>query len=70
LQGFNLWLARGWNVWGSIPDRGSLIDETSAPDLKAAFTAFLASGRTISLDQWNKSAKARNQQTEKPKSDN
>jgi len=53
LRGFNLWLARGWHVWGSQPDRGSLIDETSSPKLKEAFAAFLRDKRTIRLDRWS-----------------
>ncbi|MBM4085134.1 MAG: hypothetical protein FJ272_10130, partial [Planctomycetes bacterium] len=52
LRGFNLWLARGWHAWGSQPDRGSLIDETSPPELKEAFTAFLKDKRTLDLNRW------------------
>jgi hypothetical protein len=52
LKGFNLWLARGWHVWGSKPDRGSLIDETSPPELKDAFARFLADPTIICLEGW------------------
>ena len=52
LRGFNLWLARGWHAWGSQPDRGSLVDETSPPELKQAFAAFLKNRRTITLGEW------------------
>jgi hypothetical protein len=53
LRGFNLWLARGWHVWGSKPDRGSLIDETSTPEIKDTFAVFLKDHRTIPLSQWS-----------------
>lgn len=53
LRGCNLWLARGWNVWGSKPDRGSLIDETAPDELRGAFLAFLKDKRTLTLEQWN-----------------
>ena len=52
LRGFNLWLARGWHAWGSQPDRGSLIDETSPRELTEAFAAFLKDKRTLDLGRW------------------
>ncbi|MCC6354931.1 MAG: hypothetical protein IT577_13665 [Verrucomicrobiae bacterium] len=55
LRGLNLWLARGWHVWGAKPDRGSLIDETSPQELRDAFEAFLAEPKILSLERWNAS---------------
>jgi hypothetical protein len=52
LRGFNLWLARGWQVWGGAPERGSLVDETSSPELKQAFMSFLQSPSVIGLDRF------------------
>jgi len=54
LRGFNLWLARGWHVWGSKPDRGSLIDETSPTELREAFAAFLRDRRTLTLGTFSR----------------
>lgn len=46
LRGFSLWLARGWNIWDG---GGSLVDATSDAATRAAFAAFLADSRVLSL---------------------
>mgnify|MGYP001382632236 FL=1 len=46
-RGFSFWFARGWNIWPA--GTGSLVDGTSDAATRAAFAAFLADGRVLSL---------------------
>ena len=52
LRGFNLWFARGWRAWGRDPERGSLIDERTPDELRAAFLAFVDSEQVLTLNEW------------------
>jgi len=51
-RGFSMWLARGWNAWGRIATRGSLIDDTTDQPTRDAFAAMLADPRTKMLGEW------------------
>lgn len=56
LRGFNLWLARGWRIWGNDPERGSLIDEQTPEDVRKAFFAALDSPQVLTLSEWARTA--------------
>ena len=58
LRGFNVWFARGWRPWGGDPERGSMIDGTSPPDVMSAFKAFLANPQTITLERFTASKRS------------
>lgn len=51
-RGFSLWFARGWNAWGGGPGAGSLIDGSTDDATRAAFSAFLADPRVLTLRGW------------------
>ncbi|MEK8024300.1 MAG: glycosyl hydrolase [Candidatus Hydrogenedentota bacterium] len=52
IRGIMLWMGRGWDSWGSDPERGSLIDETTPDDIREAFRNFLDADSSITLDEW------------------
>ena len=51
-RGFTLWLARGWNVWGSDPATGSLIDASTDAATRAEFSKLLADPRVLTLERF------------------
>ncbi len=55
-RGFSLWFARGWRVWGGTSGVGSLIDGSSAPETRAAFSTFLSDQRILTLAKWKESS--------------
>lgn len=51
-RGAMLWLARGWQAWGSDPAVGSLIDGTDPPEVRSAFQSFLHHPRVRGRESW------------------